>query len=58
MPLYPISGRALAKTTYSPASAPLVIHSLRPFRTQWLPSWTALVASAKASEPLPASESA
>ena len=42
----------------SPASLPLVIHSLRPFRTYSLPFSSALVASAKASEPDPASLSA
>ena len=44
--------------TYTPASAPLVIQSFRPFRMYRSPRFSARVASPKASEPEPASESA
>ena len=58
IPLWRSSGCTLPKTMYSPASPPLVIHSFRPLSSQSSPSGNALSASAKASEPLPASESA
>jgi hypothetical protein len=58
MPLYPASGFTLAKTMNRSASLPLVIQSFCPVRTQSSPSWVARQASAKASEPLPASDKA
>ena len=58
IPLYPASASTVANTMNSPASAPLVIHILRPSSTQPSSSLRALHWSAKASEPLPTSESA
>ena len=55
-PLYPASGLALAKSRKKPASAALVIHSLRPLSRKWSPWSSARVAMAKASEPDPASD--
>src|ERR1035438_10259674 len=57
-PLYPAAGLALANSRKKPASAALVIHSLRPLSRKWSPRSSARVAMAKASEPDPASESA
>ncbi len=58
MPRYPASGFTLAKTMNTPASFPLVIHSLRPLMTKSPPSAAARVASANASLPEPASDRA
>ena len=58
MPLYPASGLAFAITTKTPDCSALLIHIFSPLRMKSSPSRTALVRSAKASEPLPASESA
>ena len=57
-PLYPLSGSALANSRYTPASAPLVVHILRPFSTYVSPSSRARVCMANASLPDPASDSA
>ena len=58
MPRWPAAGSTLAMTRNRPASAALVIHSLRPVSTHASPSSTARVRSAKASLPAEASESA
>ncbi len=58
IPLYPLEGSALAKTMKSPASAPLVIQNFRPVSDQSLPFFSARVARAKASLPLPGSDRA
>ena len=58
MPLYPLSGCALAKTKKTPASALLLIQSFSPLITYFVPSefGSAVVDMLNASLPLPASE--
>ena len=58
MPLYPAAGSSVANTMNTSASLPFVIQSLRPFRTNPSASAMARVASANASLPDPASDSA
>ncbi len=58
MPLYPAAGSTVAKTMKTPASAALVIQSLRPSSTKASPCAVARVVSAKASLPEPASDRA
>ena len=58
MPRWPASGAAFAKTMNTSASCALEIQSLRPLRTKSPPSATARVASANASLPELASDSA
>src|SRR3990172_9338899 len=56
MPLYPCFGSTLANTRKMSASAPLVIHSLRPVRTQSPSCFVARVVSPNASDPEPGSD--
>ena len=58
MPLYPFAGSTVAITMKSSASAAFVIQSLRPVSSKWSPLSVARQASANASEPEPASDSA
>ena len=55
MPLYPAVASIVASRMKTPASLPLVIHSFWPMRRYSSPYNSALVCSAKASEPEPAS---
>lgn len=58
IPLYPASGLALANTTKMSASPPLVIHAFAPESAHPFSTRSARVASAKASDPDPGSDSA
>ncbi len=58
IPLYPMEGSMLAKMMKKPASAPLVIQSLRPVSSQPVAVFVARASSANASLPLLGSESA
>ncbi|MNS32947.1 hypothetical protein D3C72_650460 [compost metagenome] len=57
-PLAPRAGSVTAKTVITSAMSPLVIQIFSPFRIQSLPSRTARVLMAAASEPAPVSVSA
>src|ERR1700732_3123553 len=55
IPLYPFDASTVANRMNNPASLPFVIQSLRPLRTKSFPLSSALVCSANASDPDPAS---
>ena len=57
-PLAPGASPVRAKTVYMSAMPPFDIHVFSPFKTQFLPSFAAVVARLATSEPLAGSESA
>src|SRR6185312_13884466 len=58
MPRYPAEGSTVANTMNISASAPFVIHNLRPVSTQSSPRRSARVANPNASDPEPGSDNA